>query len=159
MNSCADCNQNIDSQTGLLCIQCRVPICIANCFKNHSTHKFQNLSPSNSSEDMLSKVMEAEKMLSDLSYQSGTLIEIIRTMDNEVANHALKLANLRQRIGRNTQYQKNILDSFHERHNNVLRNLNKMHQQMIGLAKDSYKFWGNIAAYNYDEISSVRYIS
>ena len=148
MTNCVDCNQQIDNKTGLICTNCRVTFCIGNCLRNHSTHRLQNLPIS---AIINSKIEEAEKIFLELKVYSNALVDFIRNFDNEISNHQLKIFSLKDRL-RNQQLSNHQVDAFSDKHNTVLKNISQMHIQVSQQFKDIYKFWGNIAAYNYDNL-------
>ncbi len=146
--NCGDCNQSVDSRTGLACVTCRYPFCIRNCFRNHTTHKFQNLPPNQLGDDILSQVAEAGKLLTEMKFNSNSLIDFFRNFDSEIINQQLKILSVKERLkNENLQKPKHQLDSFHERHNTLLKNLAQMQSQILHQTKECYKLWGNIATY------------
>ncbi len=157
--NCVDCNIPIDSKTGLYCVTCRVPFCVSDCLQNHAAHKFQNLSgpQSGGGGDLQSRVLESEKLFSDLKYTSNALVDFIKNFDSEIMNHQLKIFSLKDRVNRSGQGSKQSTDLFQERHNNVLKNIIQIQNQVYQQAKEGYKYWGLIASYNYDEVTVYYY--
>lgn len=152
-----DCNQSIDSKTGLICATCRVPFCVSNCLNFHAGHKLQNIpqSQSGGGDDIISKVNDAEKSFQELKFNSNSLVDFIRNFDNEISNHQLKIFSLKERISKNPNIRREQVEAFNDKHNTVLKNLTQMYSQLSGQVKEMYKFWGNIAAYNYDDLLYV----
>jgi len=158
MNSCGDCNQHIDSKTGLICSTCRIPFCIGNCLKNHLNHSFTNLPFSHSGNDITSKVLDADKSLSSLKIASNRLLEFLRKFDSEISTHQLKLFTIKHKIADKTKTKQQIstsksqVDSFNEKHNNILNYLVQVYGSMFEQANKAYSFWGNVSNYNFEEI-------
>jgi len=154
-----DCNQPIDWKTGLICAQCKVPFCVSNCLVNHSGHRLQNIpqTSGSSGDDIFSKIIEADNTFKELKFTSNSMADFLRNFDNEITNHQLKIFSLKERISNmpKNQFSKQQVDVFADRHNSVLKNITHMHSQMFQQMKDAYRFWGTIAAYNYDELVGV----
>lgn len=153
MNSCVDCNASIDSKTGLICSQCRIPICVNSCFKNHSNHRLQNI-PS-TGDGINSKLQDADRTFNDLKMCSSASLDLTRTLNSEILNHQLKLYNFKDRASRG-EIGRQQLELFEERHNQVLKSVLKAHDGIFDQLKELYKYWGNIVGFNYDSLLSVR---
>jgi len=80
------------------------------------------LPQSQSQDDLYSKVLEADKYITDLIMYSNSASLILKKIESEMMNHQLKIFTLKEDVN-GRQFSRNQLETFNDGHNNALNKI------------------------------------